>query len=94
MALADVLVQVPSTVRPVALLTATGFGMLHWIPCIQSADGGRDREHAAACGRFCGPGREVVFINFAHIPLVGTQSWDHIWVQRRLGNVVKLGVRR
>lgn len=82
--------QGSSTVHLVVLLTATGSGILYWSLCIHLADRGRDREHVDLCGRSYRPGLEVVVFNSAHIPLAGTQLYDHTWLQGMLGNVVKL----
>lgn len=75
-------VQGPSTVHFVALQTATGFGIFYWVLCIQSADGGRDREHAELCGRFHGSGLEVAVIT---VPTIHWSELSHMTTCRCRG---------
>lgn len=53
------------TIRLVALVTVTGFGILYWrilYSLFPVRRWGRDRKHAGLCGRFYGPALEVAFI--------------------------------
>ena len=68
-------IQGPRTVHLVAQPTATGFGILYWILCIQSADG-EETWSLQNCVEGV-MGLEVAFITSAHIPLARTQSYDH-----------------
>ena len=85
-------IQEPRIIHFVDLLTVLGFGILYWILCIQSADGVETWNLQNSVEGFMG--LEVAFITSAHIPLARTQSYDHTWLQGRLGNVVQLAPRR